>query len=151
MRKISTEPNQVSMLQVVPIRCPNPQPSMVKNWSQQFFFEISSIWPLALPSFFLRNSKFQPLIGSRNSDPKHSFSVFKRMKIKQKLFIGSVTLMVTLIELVQGPKNRPITNIKCDKLNRNDAHCAPIYSKLPICHCLMVGGGGEGKMWRRLL
>ena len=38
MCKISTQPNQVSMLQGVPIRCPNPQPSVVKNWSEQLFF-----------------------------------------------------------------------------------------------------------------
>ena len=38
MRKISTQSNQVSMLQGVPIRCPNPQPSVVKNWSEQLFF-----------------------------------------------------------------------------------------------------------------
>ena len=37
MRKISTQSNQVSMLQSVPIRCPNPQPSVV-NWSEQLFF-----------------------------------------------------------------------------------------------------------------
>ena len=38
MCKISTTPNQASMLQIVPIMCPTPQPSVVKNWSQQEFF-----------------------------------------------------------------------------------------------------------------
>ena len=38
MHKISTKPNQVIMLLAVPIRCPNPQPRMVKNRSQQIFF-----------------------------------------------------------------------------------------------------------------
>ena len=38
MCKISTKPNQVIMLQAIPIRCPNPQPRVVKNLSQQLFF-----------------------------------------------------------------------------------------------------------------
>ena len=38
MHKISTQSNQVSMLQGVPIRCPNLQPSVVKNWSELLFF-----------------------------------------------------------------------------------------------------------------
>ena len=38
MCKISTKPNQVIMLLAVPIRCPNPQPPVVKNQSQQIFF-----------------------------------------------------------------------------------------------------------------
>ena len=38
MCKISTTPNQASMLQIVPIMCPTPQPSVVKNWSKQEFF-----------------------------------------------------------------------------------------------------------------
>ena len=35
MRKITTEPIQVKLLQIVPIRCPKPQPSGVKNRSHQ--------------------------------------------------------------------------------------------------------------------
>ena len=69
-----------------------------------------------------------------------SFS-FKRVSCKVSISFRLwqiIYSLVTLIELVQGPKNRPITNIECDKLNRNDAHCVPIYSELPICHCLMV-------------
>ena len=41
IRKITTEPIQVKLLLIVPIRCPNPQSSGVKNRSQQpNFFEI---------------------------------------------------------------------------------------------------------------
>ena len=44
IRKITTEPIQVKLLLIVPIRCPNPQSSGVKNRSQQpNFFEIPNI------------------------------------------------------------------------------------------------------------
>ena len=55
MRKISTRPNEVSMLQVVPIRCPNSQPSGVRDWSQQpNFFGIPKTYatlPKNMPIF----------------------------------------------------------------------------------------------------
>ena len=44
IRKITTEPIQVKLLLIVPIRCPNPQSSGVKNRSQQpNFFEIPNL------------------------------------------------------------------------------------------------------------
>ena len=44
IRKITTEPIQVKLLLIVPIRCPNPQSSGVKNRSQQpNFFEIPNV------------------------------------------------------------------------------------------------------------
>ena len=85
-----------------------------------------------------------------------SWSLF--IKSSLSLNEGSLNRVLVVIFKIQkldqgltSKQNWPIANIECDKLNRNDAHCAPIYSKLPICHCLMVGGGGEEKMWRRLL
>ena len=62
MRKISTRPNEVSMLQVVPIRCPNSQPSGVRDWSQQ-------------PIFFGIPKQSTSIIHARNSSGRRDKKV----------------------------------------------------------------------------
>ena len=58
MCKISNKPNLVLMLQAVPIRCPNPQPCMVKYQNQQkISFEIPNCLIFQIYSII-----FQPLL-----------------------------------------------------------------------------------------
>ena len=54
MRKISTKPNQVSMLQGVPIRCLDSQTHRVKNRSQQKFKLECYIHPIHIHKLILR-------------------------------------------------------------------------------------------------